>query len=90
MSFKEIPHVCDCKQMLLTMASLSRGVFVQVPLDKEHDMYEKQFTAFLHAVRTGDLSDVRCHFQDAARTYAASWWITEAAGSPLPDGSVPE
>lgn len=62
----------------------------QVPLDKQYDMYEKQFTAFLHAVRTGDQSDVRCLFRDAAKTYAASWWITEAAGSPLPDGSVPE
>lgn len=63
---------------------------MQVPLDKEHDMYEKQFDAFLNAVRTGDQSKVRCLFQDAARTYAASWWITEAAGSPSPDGSVPE
>ena len=63
---------------------------VQVPIDKKYDMYEKQFAAFLHAVRTGDQKDVRCLFRDAARTYAASWWITEAAGSPSPDGSVPE
>ena len=32
---------------------------VQVPIDKEYDMYEKQFAAFLHAVRTGDQKDVR-------------------------------
>ena len=61
-----------------------------MPLNTGKDMYEKQFEAFLHAVRTGDKSDVRCHYHDAARTYQASWWITEAGGSPSPDGSVPD
>ena len=62
----------------------------QVPLDLSKDMYVKQFEAFLHAVRTGDRNGVRCHYHDAARTYEASWWITEAAGSPVPDGSAPK
>ncbi|BDA44533.1 Uncharacterized protein UNK4.17 [Coccomyxa sp. Obi] len=62
--------------------------YEQVPLDLGRDMYEKQFDAFMHAVRTGDQSDVRCLFHDAARTYETSWWISEAAGSPVPDGSV--
>ncbi|KAK9908431.1 hypothetical protein WJX75_007736 [Coccomyxa subellipsoidea] len=64
--------------------------YEQVPLDLGRDMYEKQFDAFLHAVRTGDQSNVRCLFHDAARTYETSWWISEAAGSPIPDGSVAE
>jgi hypothetical protein len=63
---------------------------MQVPLDLGKDMYVKQFEAFLHAVRTGDKSDVRCHYHDAARSYEASWWITEAGGSPVPDGSMPQ
>ena len=68
-----------------------RGCYVlQVPLDAGKDIYEKQFEAFLRAVRTGDKSEVRCMYADAARTYEASWWITEASGSPSPDGSVPD
>ena len=62
---------------------------LQVPLDTSKDMYEKQFEAFLTAVRTGDKSLIRCHYHDAARTYEASWWISAAAGSPVPDGSKP-
>lgn len=62
----------------------------QVPLDLGKDMYEKQFDAFLHAVRTGDKSNLRCLYPDAARTYETSWWISEAAGSPIPDGSLLE
>ncbi len=47
-------------------------------------MYEKQFDAFIHAVRTGDQSRVRSLFEDAAHTYETTWWISEAAGSAVP------
>ncbi len=77
---------CCTPQCIHTEARL----LLQVPLDTGKDMYEKQFEAFLRAVRTGDKSGVRCHFGDASRTYQASWWITEAGGSPSPDGSVPD
>jgi iron uptake system EfeUOB component EfeO/EfeM len=74
--------------VLLTRTAAS---FVsQVELDLSKDMYQKQFEAFLHAVRTGDNCGIRCLFDDAARTYETSWWIAEAAGSPIPDGSVPK
>ncbi len=42
-------------------------------------MYGRQDAAWLEAIRTGDASCVRCPYSDAARTYAASWWITIAA-----------
>lgn len=59
-------------------------------LDLSKDMYEKQFDAFLHSIRSGDIDSMRCLFDDAARTYETSWWISEAAGSPIPDGSMPD
>lgn len=64
-------------------------VYCQVPLDLQgRDMYEKQFDAFIHAVRTGDQSGVRSTFKDAARTYETTWWISEAAGSAVPTASA--
>lgn len=41
-------------------------------------MYAEQDKAWLHAVKTGSLQGVSCLYPDAARTYEASWWITEA------------
>ncbi|KAK9814110.1 hypothetical protein WJX72_000797 [[Myrmecia] bisecta] len=45
----------------------------EVKLDLDSDMYVKQFEAFLHAIRTGDTSGVRCLYHDAARTYQSAW-----------------
>ena len=53
---------------------------MQIKLDLSQDMYEKQFAAWLHAVRTGDKLAVRSHFADAAKTYEATWQITQASG----------
>ena len=52
---------------------------MQAELNLEHDMYEAQFKDFLHAVRTGDSSQIRSLYHDAVRTYETSRWITDAS-----------
>lgn len=50
-------------------------------------MYDRQFEDWLKAIRTGDESLIRSHFSDAAKTYAASWLITQASGAKPPGAS---
>ena len=50
----------------------------QVPLDVDKDLYVHQFEGFFSAVRTGDSSELRCSYADAAKTYQATQWITQA------------
>ena len=42
-----------------------------MPLDLSRDMYTLQFEAFLHAVRTGDPSQLRNPYQGAAKVHSA-------------------
>lgn len=57
----------------------SGSVSMQAELNLDHDMYEAQFKDFLHAVRTGDNSQIRSLYHDAVRTYETSRWITDAS-----------
>ena len=60
---------------------------LQFKLDLSKDMYDRQFEDWLKAIRTGDESLIRSHFSDAAKTYAASWLITQASGAKPPGAS---
>ena len=52
---------------------------LQADLNLEYDMYEAQFKDFLHAVRTGDNSQIRSQYHEAIKTYETSRWITDAS-----------
>lgn len=66
------------KNVMLLRSEVLCGA-IQAELNLEYDMYEAQFSDFLHAVRTGDRSGIRSLYQDAVRTYEASRWITDAS-----------
>ncbi|MFB9329394.1 Gfo/Idh/MocA family protein [Paenibacillus aurantiacus] len=46
--------------------------------------YERENEAFIHAVRTGDVSSIRSSYADAARTMAVTHAALRSAGSGLP------
>lgn len=63
----------------LQIGCMRAKLCLQAELNLDHDMYEAQFKDFLHAVRTGDNSNIRSLYHDAVRTYETSRWITDAS-----------
>eukprot|EP00891_Asterochloris_glomerata_P005142 jgi/Astpho2/5142/Aster-06353 len=94
--FSELDVFADGFHAIVTDPYQNPGLRVRLPgqdkyqqfeLDLSKDMYDRQFEDWLKAIRTGDESLIRSHFSDAAKTYAASWLITQASGAKPPGAS---